>query len=129
MKSFENFLSRGINQLKLEPLYFKTMVFTEVYKFNSELELGFIYEKINLRKGAFKHTIEDGKMLKPKKVYGESDLDKVVMYLDAWDSNYKFKTITEDKFKDELQSVMNRYVHFLAAPKVIRKNEYSEKNL
>ncbi|MFL0117919.1 hypothetical protein, partial [Tenacibaculum maritimum] len=39
MRSFENFLERGLSLLKSEQAYYKTMVFSKVYKFNINLEL------------------------------------------------------------------------------------------
>lgn len=127
MKTFENFLARGINTLREEQAYYKIMVFSEVYKFNKELELNFTYGKINLRKADIKHSIVEGKLMKPKKEYGDSDLDKVGKYLDAWDSNYKFKEISEEKFKEDLNNIMKRYIDYLAPPKVLRKKEYEIK--
>lgn len=129
MKSFENFLKRGLNNLLNEPPYYKTMVFPEVYKFNRNMELSFSYGKLRLRKGSFLFSIEDGKLKKPNKEYGKGDLDKVEKYLDAWDSNYKFKQIEEAQFNKDLNNVMSEYIKFLSAPIMLRKNEYTEKNL
>lgn len=124
MKSFENFLLRGIKALKTEPPYRKIMVFGSNYKFNENLELDFSFGEIIFRKGEFDHVIEGGKLVKPKRDYGEGDLGKVGKFLDAFDSNYKFNSITEDEFNKDLENVMHRYIDYLAPPKMLRKKEY-----
>ncbi|CAA0157654.1 hypothetical protein [Tenacibaculum maritimum] len=129
MRSFENFLERGLILLKSEQAYYKTMVLSEVYKFNINLELTFTYGELHLKTGNFPFRIENGKLNRLKKNYGDSSFSKVEKYLDAWDSNYEYRQIDESKFTEELNYVMSRYVPFLSAPTLLRKKGYSEKNI
>ena len=124
MKNFENFLLRGIKELKEHPSYRKVMVFGSNYKFNEIYELEFSYGNIDLKKGTFDHSIQDGKLVKPKREYDDTPLGKVGQVLDAIDDYKKFKVITEKEFNEDLNNVIRDYVDYLAPPKVIRKKEY-----
>ncbi|MEM9363642.1 MAG: hypothetical protein AAGA43_13470 [Bacteroidota bacterium] len=125
MKTFENFLIRGLRSLSNETAFRKVMVFGSNYKFSSEWEIEFDYSQITLKKDQFEHSIQDGKLVKPKRESnGDGDLAKLVVFFETIDEYTKFNTIEQNEFYKDLDSTMGDYLPYLEAPKFLRKKQY-----
>ncbi len=130
INTFQSFLNKGLRSLKQSVPYLKReIIFLKAYKFNTEFELTFDYSNIELSKDIFNHQIIDGKkisQISPIKGVAESEtLNKLNIFLESAErTNNSYQPMSEDRFNEELDSVLERIQPYMLAPKKLFKKEY-----
>jgi len=125
----------ALKKLSSEPAYRCVYLswFSTDIKFNSEMELTFDFDILELKFDKTNYKIENEKKVKIEEESGNDGSEEASMlknisdYLDAFEQNRIYRSIEEEKFNEDLEGVWERFVDYFEAPKFIRKSDYNFK--
>lgn len=126
IKTIFTSIAKALKMLQSEPCYLETMIFSNLLKFNSEVEFKASYSNIEISFNNPDYSIMDGKKVrKEKKDYSEHKmLNKLNEVIIVIDNHTKYKEIEQSQFKSDLDECLERFIPYLEAPKFIRKKQY-----
>ena len=118
-------IEKALKMVQSEPCYLETMIFSNLLKFNNEVEFKAEYSEIKIEFSNPNYSIMDGKKVRIEKDNSKHEiLDKLNEAVKVIDNYTKYREIQESQFKEDLDECLSRFIPYLEAPKFIRKKQY-----